>query len=92
MWYELPGKAWDYLMITGNIYLASISTLIIAALYWKQANVVGAVSALILGAITPIIFLSTKSIPVAIAGILSFAFAFLGMVIGSFVGGLKRGN
>lgn len=92
MWYELPGKAWDYLMITGSIYLASIATLIVAGLYWKKANVAGAISALILGAITPIIFLSTKSIPVAIAGILSFTFSLLGMIIGSVLGGLRRGR
>ncbi len=57
LWYELPGNAWDYLAVTGNIYLASVFTLLAAGLYWPRANTRGAYAALILGAIGPITFL-----------------------------------
>jgi SSS family solute:Na+ symporter len=57
LWYELPGNAWDYLAVTGNIYLASVFTLLVAGLYWRRANAPGAYAALILGAIGPITFL-----------------------------------
>ena len=57
LWYELPGNAWDYLAVTGNIYLASVFTLLVAGLYWKRATTKGAYAALVLGAIGPITFL-----------------------------------
>src|SRR3989442_582157 len=57
LWYKMPGNAWDYLAVTGNIYLASVFTLLIAGLYWPRANSAGAYSALVLGAIGPISFL-----------------------------------
>src|SRR5437867_3866713 len=57
LWYEMPGNAWDYLAVTGNIYLASVFTLLVAALYWRRATATGAYAALVLGAIGPISFL-----------------------------------
>ena len=30
LWYRLPGNAWDYLAVTGNIYLGSVFTLLVA--------------------------------------------------------------
>ena len=57
LWYELPGNAWDYLAVTGNIYLASVFTLLVAGLYWRRATTNGAYAALVLGAIGPITFL-----------------------------------
>src|SRR6266568_2183887 len=57
LWYEMPGNAWDYLAVTGNIYLASVFTLLVAGLYWWRANANGAYAALVLGAVGPITFL-----------------------------------
>ncbi len=57
LWYEIPGNAYDYLAVTGNIYLASVFTLLVAALYWPRATSRGAYAALILGAVGPITFL-----------------------------------
>src|SRR5258706_165364 len=57
LWYQLPGNAWDYLAVTGNIYLASVFTLLVAGLYWQRATAQGAYAALVLGAIGPITFL-----------------------------------
>lgn len=91
LWYEVPGKAWDYLAVTGNIYLGSIFTLLVAGLYWKRATSVGAFAALVLGAIGPITFLivnanvldKAKQIAPEVAGASSFGLAFAGMIIGS---------
>jgi SSS family solute:Na+ symporter len=86
LWYELPGNAWDYLAVTGNIYLASVFTLLVAALYWPRANATGAAAALILGAIGPLGFLllgKTLKIAPEIAGASSFALAAIGMIAGS---------
>jgi SSS family solute:Na+ symporter len=86
LWYELPGNAWDYLAVTGNIYLASVFTLLVAGLYWPRANATGAAAALVLGAIGPITFLLLgKKFAIApeVAGASSFALAAFGMIAGS---------
>ena len=86
LWYELPGNAWDYLAVTGNIYLASVFTLLIASLYWPRANTRGAICALIMGAIGPITFLllgQEYSIAPEVAGGAAFGLAALGMIAGS---------
>jgi SSS family solute:Na+ symporter len=90
LWYQLPGNAWDYLAVTGNIYLASVFTLLVAGLYWPRANQTGAYAALVLGAVGPITFLVVNAfvtkanrIPPELAGFSSFALAFLGMFVGS---------
>jgi SSS family solute:Na+ symporter len=86
LWYELPGNAWDYLAVTGNIYLASVFTLLVAGLYWPRANATGAAAALVLGAIGPITFLLLgKKFAIApeVAGASSFGLAALGMIVGS---------
>ena len=92
LWYELPGNAWDYLAVTGNIYLASVFTLLVAGLYWPRANARGAYAALIMGAIGPITFLligKTYAIPPEVAGAAAFGLAALGMIFGSLLSPAK---
>jgi len=93
LWYQLPGNAWDYLAVTGNIYLASVFTLLVAGLYWPHANAIGAYAALVCGAVGPLTFLIVnaiappdKRIAPEIAGAASFTMAFAGMIIGSLAG------
>jgi SSS family solute:Na+ symporter len=98
LWYELPGGAWDYLAITGNIYLASLFTLLVGALYWRGANSWGAIAAIILGTIGPLAYLIVNAavdkagwdpswkISADVSGMAAFGLAFAGLVIGSLVG------
>ncbi|NLF09636.1 MAG: sodium:solute symporter family protein [Pirellulaceae bacterium] len=91
--YELPDLAWDYLAVTGNIYLASVFTLLVGALYWRGANRWGAMTAIVLGAVGPLAFLivnaivkdPAKQIPASLAGLSSFALSFAGMIVGSWL-------
>ena len=92
LWYEIPGTAWNYLTITGTIYGSGVFTLLVSALYWRQANRWGAYAALVLGAVGPLTFLVVNSggverIPPAVAGLSGFGLAFAGMIVGSLVGG-----
>lgn len=93
LWYQMEGDLWDYLTLTGSIYLASMSVLLVACCYWKRANSWGAAGAIFAGAFFPTAFLvmskleSTKELSVAIgphlSGILAFAGAAAAMVVGS---------
>ncbi len=95
LWYELPGGAWDYLAVTGNIYLASLFTLLVAAVYWPPANSWGAMAAIVLGAIGPLSFLIVNAVvppdspwhmAPEVAGFASFGMSFAGMIVGSLLG------
>ncbi len=94
LWYEMSGGVWEYLAVTGNIYLASLFSLLVGALYWRSANSWGAVAAIVLGACGPLTFLvinafvgkgSPYRIPGEVAGLAAFGLAFAGMIGGSLI-------
>ena len=64
LWYPLQGDLWTYLQITGTIYLASMTTLLIAACYWERANNWGAIAAIIDGCTIPSAFLIMEQMDV----------------------------
>ena len=57
LWYPLKGDLWTYLGVTGTIYLASMSVLLIACCYWKRANSWGAAAAIVVSAAIPTTYL-----------------------------------
>jgi solute:Na+ symporter, SSS family len=57
LWYPLKGDLWTYLGVTGTIYLASVSVLLIAACYWDRANSWGAAAAIVVSAAIPLTYL-----------------------------------
>jgi SSS family solute:Na+ symporter len=93
--YEIQGDVWSYLLLSGSVYLSSMSILLIACCYWKRANSWGAFGAILGGALVPILFLtfekmaSTASWAAAFgkdnAGIAAFAAAAIGMIAGSLI-------
>ncbi len=93
LWYPLKSDLWVYMTLTASIYSVSVSTLLIAACYWKKANTWGAYAAIVVGAATPLLFLIMQQIPATMelakrigpyySGILAFVFAWLAMIIGS---------
>jgi solute:Na+ symporter, SSS family len=91
LWYPLKGDLWSYLGVTGTIYLASMSTLLIACLYWPRANSWGAAAAIAVGAVFPIAYLVLEQVIPSVrqtigpywSGLASYAGAALAMVVGS---------
>ncbi len=95
LFYEIPSTAFQYLAITGTVYAAGAFACVVAGLYWKKANTVGAYSGLALGAVAPVAFLllslGKESLPsglhflvdVNVSGFLSFVLAATGMIAGS---------
>lgn len=93
LWYPLKGNLWNYLAITGTIYLASMSVLLIACCYWKRANSWGAAGAIFAGAIIPSTYLVLEQVdataPFAAnigpywSGIATYIVAWMAMIGGS---------
>jgi SSS family solute:Na+ symporter len=100
LWYPLKGNVWDYLAVTGTIYLSSISALLIACCYWPRANNWGAIASIGAGAIIPSAFLVLEQLPATsllakqigpyYSGIAAYVAAALAMVFGSLVKRLFR--
>jgi SSS family solute:Na+ symporter len=63
LWYPLKGDLWTYLGVTGTIYLASISVLLIACCYWRRANSWGAAASIFISAVIPITYLVMEQLP-----------------------------
>ena len=94
LWYEVKGSLWDYMAITGTIYLASISVILISCCYWPKANSWGAAGSIVVSAAIPILQLvlanidatanwATKTIGTNVSGIAAFVFSAVAMVVGS---------
>ena len=114
LWYQPPGRVWDYLSITANIYLSSIFVLLVACCYWKGARAAGGIGAIVGGALPPLAFLllSQVELPAVegihpfillstaaqwlsrseVSGLLSFAFAAGGMILGSWLARRREGK
>jgi SSS family solute:Na+ symporter len=90
LWFEAPVSLWNYMAVTGTIYLAGAFTVVAAGLYWKKASKTGAILALFAGLLAILgigpwtqgenvpFYLSDKFI-----GLMTFVIAFIGMVAGS---------
>ena len=93
LWYPLKGDLWTYLGVTGTIYLASISVLLIACCYWRRANSWGAGAAIFISAVIPITYLVMEQVPATAglaksigpyySGIATYLLAGAAMVIGT---------
>lgn len=91
LWYPLKGDVYAYLLVTGTIYSASISTMLVACCYWRRANNWGATAAIVVGAAIPIgclVFEQVRRIPAqelqlwrSYSGIGAFAATAAAMVI-----------
>ncbi|MFA6244521.1 MAG: sodium:solute symporter family protein [Candidatus Hydrogenedentales bacterium] len=96
LWYPLQGSLWDYLTVTANVYMTSMSVLLVACCYWKGANSWGAAGAIIFGAMIPIAFLVMEQLPSTrhfakevvgphFANIGAYVIAATAMVVGSYL-------
>jgi SSS family solute:Na+ symporter len=93
LWYPLKGDLWTYLGVTGTIYLASISVLLIACCYWRKANSWGAAASIIVSAVIPVTYLVMEQLPATAglaksigpyySGIATYLLSGAAMVIGS---------
>ncbi len=58
LWYKLPASVWNYMAVTGSVYLCGSLVVLVGGMYWKRASSAGALAALVGGlASVPIVFL-----------------------------------
>ena len=97
LWYEVSSNLWQYMAITGTVYLAGVFPVVVGGLYWSRSSSVGAYIAL-LGGLTGILgldpcikFLNSQFVEMDasitvdsnILMLMTFAFSLLGFVAGS---------
>ena len=102
LFYKLEGNVWSFMLLTGSIYLSSMSVLLVSCCYWPQANNWGALGAIVLGAVVPIAHLAMEKIPGThdlatqigpnIAGIAAFVASTMGMIVGSLIKPQEKGR
>lgn len=100
LWYPLKGDLWTYLGVTGTIYLASISVLLIACCYWRRANSWGAGASIFVSAVIPIAYLVMEQVPSTAglaksigpyySGIATYLLSGAAMIIGSMLKSQSR--
>ena len=54
LWYEVSSNLWQYMAVTGTVYLSGVFPVVVGGLYWKRSSSVGAYLAL-LGGLTGIL-------------------------------------
>jgi SSS family solute:Na+ symporter len=58
VWYELPASVWNYMAVTGSVYLCGSLVILVGGMYWKRASSAGALASILGGlASVPIVFL-----------------------------------
>jgi len=96
LWYPLKGDLWTYLGVTGTIYLASMSVLLVSCCYFPRTNSWGAAAAIAVGALLPVAYLVLEQLPATGrfareivgpygSGIAAYAGAAAAMAVGSYL-------
>ena len=89
LWYELGQDLWDYMLITGAIYMIGALVLLSFGLYWKPTSKVGAYLALITGfgavfGLKPIQHLVfSKELPTELVGLTVLVLSIIMIIAGS---------
>lgn len=97
LWYEVSSDLWQYMAVTGTVYLAGVFPVVVGGLYWSRSSSAGAYIAL-LGGLTGILgldpcvrFLNAQLLEIGsditLGGnammLMTFAFSLTGFVAGS---------
>lgn len=99
IWHELKESAFRYLLDVTTIYYAGGLPVLVAGLYWKRANTLGAYLAFVFGAILPLAYVVEDIVIQShaggtvgfvsglfspnVRGLLSFGLGFVGLGLGS---------
>jgi solute:Na+ symporter, SSS family len=84
--YKIPSTAFQYLILTGTMYVSGAFAAVAGGLYWKKANNNGAYCALAVGVVMPALFLVLSSIQASLPPYLLFLTdvnisGFVGMIL-----------
>ncbi|MFQ5809171.1 MAG: hypothetical protein ACE5JM_06095, partial [Armatimonadota bacterium] len=91
LWYEAPTSLWNYMAVTGTIYLSGAFVCVALGLYWRGASRAGAIGALLCGLLACLGLKDWTSIESLwwltdkIIGITTVGLSVTAMVVGSLV-------
>ncbi|NQT87800.1 hypothetical protein HQ560_13610, partial [bacterium] len=79
VWYPLPASVWNYMAVTGSVWLCGSIVILVGGMYWKRASSAGAIAALLGGLISVVIIFLPQDIQdntmyMGIAGLANYAF------------------
>jgi len=86
VWYELPASVWNYMAVTGSVYLCGSIVVLVGGMYWKRASSAGAMAALLGGLISVVvIFLPARitgnTMLMGVVGLGNYAFCIVAFVV-----------
>ncbi len=87
LFYIVPSATYFYLQITANLFLAGTFWTVVAGMYWRGAHRVGAYCSLLLGGAATLLYFVVDDPQrwTGAIGVISYAAALGGMVVGSLV-------
>jgi SSS family solute:Na+ symporter len=86
VWYPLPESVWNYMAVTGSVWLCGGITALMGGMYWRRASSAGAFAALLGGlASVVIIFLpdrmTSNTMLMGIIGLANYAFCVVVFIV-----------
>ena len=90
VWYKLPDSVWNYMAVTGSVWLCGAAVVLVGGMYWKRASSAGAMAALLGGLMSvPVIFLpeaqKNNTTLMGLIGLGNYAFCIIVYVVFSFL-------
>ena len=86
VWYPLPASVWNYMAVTGSVYLCGSIVVLVGGMYWRRASSAGALAALLGGLISVVvIFLPARitgdTMLMGAVGLGNYAFCIVAFVV-----------
>jgi len=60
LWFKMKETIWNYLSLTGTMYVAGSTALLVMGLYWRRASAAGAYLGLLFGAMPGLVYLVAR--------------------------------
>ena len=86
VWYPLPASVWNYMAVTGSVYLCGSIVVLVGGMYWKGASSAGALAALLGGLISVVVIFLPAQITgdtmlMGVVGLSNYAYCIVAFVV-----------
>ena len=86
VWYPLPSSVWNYMAVTGSVWLCGSAVILIGGMYWRRASSAGALAALLGGLVSVVVLFLPQAIRsntmlMGVVGLGNYAFCLIVFVV-----------